>query len=233
MGPGFGTATVQFNTDSGSANPTGAGVITLTGANGITTSGAANTVTISITTPIPVTSGGTGNASFVTNSILIGEGTNPIGTVGPLSDGQLLIGSTGLPPVAANLTAGTNISISNGGGTITINANDPTTWNDVTGTSASMVVSNGYLSDNAGLVTLTLPVTAAFGTKLRVAGFGAGGWKIAQNAGQLIHLGNVVSTVGVAGHLDSTNQFDAVELLCVVANTTFLVLSSIGNISIT
>lgn len=39
-----------------------------------------------------------------------------------MSDGQVIIGSTGATPVAANLLAGTNISIVNGDGTITINS---------------------------------------------------------------------------------------------------------------
>ena len=38
------------------------------------------------------------------------------------SDGQVLIGSTGNTPVAATLTAGTNVSIANAPGSITINA---------------------------------------------------------------------------------------------------------------
>ena len=37
-------------------------------------------------------------------------------------DGEILIGSTGNPPVKATLTAGTNISITNGSGAITINS---------------------------------------------------------------------------------------------------------------
>ena len=98
----------------------------------------------------------------------------------------------------------------------------------------SMVANNGYVTNNAAPVTLTLPVTAAFGTLIRVAGKGAGGWIIAQNGGQNIQVGNVSSTVGVGGSIASTNAFDAIELLCTTANTTWTAISSpVGVLTIT
>jgi hypothetical protein len=105
-------------------------------------------------------------------------------------------------------------------------------WNEITGTSANMAVNNGYIANNGGLVTLTLPATAALGSIIRVAGKGAGGWLIAQNGGQTIHFGALSSTTGVGGSLASTATFDAVELLCITANTDFEVLSSVGNITV-
>lgn len=107
-----------------------------------------------------------------------------------------------------------------------------TTWNDVTGTSASMAVNNGYVADNAGLVTLTLPATAVFGSRLEIVGKGSGGWTIAQNAGQTIHFESLNTTVGVGGSLSSTVRYDCVELICVTANTDFVVKSSVGNITV-
>ncbi len=44
--PGGGVATTDFQTDSGTAVPTGAGVISIVGGAGVVTSGAGNTVTI-------------------------------------------------------------------------------------------------------------------------------------------------------------------------------------------
>lgn len=107
------------------------------------------------------------------------------------------------------------------------------TWNEETGTSANMVVNNGYITNNAGLVTVTLPSTAAVGDVVRVTGKGAGGWRIAQNASQTIYFGTMATTTGVGGRLDSTQQRDSIELLCVTANNDWNVLSSIGNITVT
>ena len=104
-------------------------------------------------------------------------------------------------------------------------------WTNVTGTSQAMAVNNGYIANNAGLVTLTLPATAALGTLLAVSGLGAGGWKIAQNAGQYINFGSVVTTTGVTGYLASFNQFDTIFLLCTTANTSWSVLQVQGNIT--
>lgn len=101
-----------------------------------------------------------------------------------------------------------------------------------TGTTASMATNTTYVSNNAGTVTFTLPATTALGDELRVMGLGAGGWALAQNSGQLIHFGNVATTTGAGGSLASTNAFDIVTIKCIVANTTFGVISAQGNITI-
>lgn len=55
------------------------------------------------------------------NSIPFGAGTSSaIGWTAALTDGQIVIGATGLPPSAANITAGAGISVTNGANTITI-----------------------------------------------------------------------------------------------------------------
>jgi len=105
-------------------------------------------------------------------------------------------------------------------------------WNEVTGTSQSASVNNGYICNNASLVTVTLPDTAAVGSIVSVAGKGAGGWRVAQNAGETIHFGNSDTTTGDTGYLEFTNTYDAVELVCITANTDWVVVSSIGNITV-
>lgn len=142
---------------------------------------------------------------------------------GTMTNGQVIIGSTGSIPVAANLVGSSGVSITNGAGTITISGSGSGIgWNNVTATSATMSPDSGYVANNAGLVTLTLPTIAAFGTAISVIGLGAGGWTIAQNASQTIHIGNVATTVGGGGSVSSTNQYDSVNLICVVANTTWV-----------
>jgi hypothetical protein len=105
-------------------------------------------------------------------------------------------------------------------------------WNEVTGTSQTASTNAGYIANNAGLVTITLPSSAAVGKVVRVAGLGAGGWKIAQNASQVINFGSVATTTGTGGSLASVNRYDTVELLCVATNNTWVVLSSQGNITV-
>jgi hypothetical protein len=101
-----------------------------------------------------------------------------------------------------------------------------TTWSTVTGTSQSMAVNSGYVANNAGVVTMTLPTTAAVGDVIYVTGLGTGGWSIAQNASQLIHVGSLASTTGVGGSVSSTNQYDTIGIRCIVANTTWTVMEA-------
>ena len=178
---------------------------------------------------------GTFNASTMTQHSLLlgGANSHTINDLGVATNGQLPIGSTGADPTLATLTAGTGISIANAAGSITISGTGSAlTWTDVTGTTQAMAVNNGYTANNAGLVTLTLPAAAVYGSIMAVVGKGAGGWKIAQNSGQTIHFGVSNTTSGVSGSLASTNQYDTVWLLCTVANTDFTVYSSMGNITV-
>lgn len=129
------------------------------------------------------------------------------GAVGP--DGAFnvnLVGSGGVTVVGdpPNNTLTINVS---GSGFI---------WNVVSGTSEDMEVDNGYIPNNVALVTFTLPATATVGTSVAVGGLGSGGWSIAQNVGQTIHVGSSSSTPGVGGSVASTNRYDSIELLCVV-----------------
>jgi hypothetical protein len=73
-----------------------------------------------ITGTLAVADGGTGAATFAANGILYGNTTSAVQVTAALTDGQLLIGSTGLAPVLATLTAGDGIDVTNAAGSITI-----------------------------------------------------------------------------------------------------------------
>lgn len=164
------------------------------------------------------------NGSLVTNN-------SGVPSIQTLTAGQILIGTTGAAPTATTLTAGTGISISSASGSITISATAfDSNWVNQT-TSTTMAVNTSYIANSGSLVTLTLPTTCAQGTEFAVAGLGAGGWKIAQAASQLINFGNVVTTTGTGGSLASSNQYDVVYLVCTVANTQFSVIGSVGNLT--
>jgi hypothetical protein len=164
------------------------------------------------------------------HGIFIAEGTSaPVFTT--LTNGQMLIGSTGADPVAATIT-GSGITVTAGAGTLALTATGGgMPWIETTGTSATMVVNTGYIASNAGLVTFTLPATAAVGDSIKVRGKGAGGWSIIQNASQIINLGNTPTTV-TTGHLDSTNRYDTIEMVCITANTTWSAGPPQGNITV-
>lgn len=107
-------------------------------------------------------------------------------------------------------------------------------FTEVTNPSQIMAVNNGYIANNLGLVTITLPSVSNVGDLVWVIGKGSGGWQIAQNAGQTICFGNSSTTMGIGGHLDSSNQYDTIQLLCITANTEWTCTGVVqGNINIT
>ncbi len=150
------------------------------------------------------------NASpnIVAHSVMISEaGGNQVGVL--LATGQVLIGVTGSDPVPATLTS--------------------LQWADVAGISQLAVVNTGYIISNASATTVTLPNTAAEGSVVAIAGKGAAGWVLTAGSGQTIKIGN--QTTSTAGTLTSTAQYDCVEVVCVTANTTWVVRSMIGNLT--
>lgn len=126
---------------------TGASVRTTIGAAASGTNGDITSLT-GLTTALTVAQGGTGQATF--------------------TNGQLLIGNTtGNTLTKATLTAGTNVSITNGTGSITINATDQYTGTvtsvaaltlGTTGTDLSSTVANGTTTP---VITLNVPTASA------------------------------------------------------------------------
>lgn len=164
--------------------------------------------------------GGSGLVSLTAYALLAG-GTTSTGNMqqvsGVGSAGQVLTSAgAGALPVWAAVSA------------------NPFPWSVVTGAAQALANNSGYISNAAsGGVTYTLPSTAAVGTEIRITGLASGsGWILDQNALQSIQIGSSATTVGVGGSLASTDNNDTLELICAVANLTWVVTSSMGNITI-
>jgi hypothetical protein len=178
-----GTGTVNGITLTGTV--TSSGSLTLGG----TLSGVSLTTQVSGT--LPVANGGTGQTSY--------------------TDGQLLIGnSTGNTLAKATLTAGTNVSITNGAGAITINATDQFvgTVTSVSGTGTvngitltGTVTSSGDLTLGGTLSGVSL-TTQVSGT-LPVANGGTNSTSTATAGGVAYGTGTaiVVNAAGPAGYV--------------------------------
>ncbi len=97
------------------------GVTSLTGtANQISVSASTGAVTLSL--PSSMTVNSLTLSSLTPNSFLYSGTGGLLTTTAAPTDGQLLIGSTGVAPVRSTLTAGSGITITNGAGSITITA---------------------------------------------------------------------------------------------------------------
>lgn len=160
--------------------------------------------------------------------------TGATGATGPSGQAGFMVGEQGEPgeswmiPGPKGDTGATGAG--GGGGGIT--------WTEVTGTTQSASVNNGYIANNASLVTVTLPSTAAVGDIVAVVGSGAGGWKIAQNASQEIKTtsggvdGVNETTAGTGGSLASTDRYDCVTVQCIGTNNTWVIQQIKGTLTI-
>jgi hypothetical protein len=103
-------------------------------------------LTTDVTGILPIANGGTGASSLTDGGILLGSGTAAITATAQPTNGQLLIGSTGVDPVLATLTAGSGISISNAAGAVTI-----------TNTGGGFTASQAYTAGASTNISLTVP----------------------------------------------------------------------------
>lgn len=90
-------------------------------------------LTSAITGALQAVNGGTGLTTLLANSLFVGNGTSALTALGVANNGQIPIGRTGLSPVLANITAGTNVTVTNGVGSITIAASLTTLTQNLNG----------------------------------------------------------------------------------------------------
>lgn len=153
---------------------------------------------------------GTGqqNTCFIAgiNGVTLGA---PVGTLEIDASGQIGVGSGG------------------GGGGLT--------WSVITGATQAGAINSGYICNFNGTLVVTLPTTAAVGTLFAVAGMFnvANNWQIAQNGGQQIFFNTSATTVGAGGSLvaPASNFYSSVTMVCNVADTSWIVIESQGNIT--
>jgi hypothetical protein len=181
-------------------------------------------VTGAITGTTSLTLGASGGT---TGSLLLSGTTSGTVTITP----QAAAGTYNfnLPTTAG--TTGQVLTSAAGGGT-PMTWTDPGSlfpWTNVSGTSQTAAAGNGYIANNAGLVTITLP-TPAVGTVIKIVGLGAGGWKAQCASSHTIRLGTTVSAA--TGFAASTAASDSIEILG-VSTTQWQVISSIGTIDVT
>jgi len=105
------------------------------------------------------------------------------------------------------------------------------TWSVETGETKQAAIDCGYIVNRGGGMTITLPSTAAIGSVIEIVGLD-GIWILAQNASEEVFFGNQSTTEGAGGTLTATNAGDCIRIVCIVADTDWRVVSSIGNITV-
>ena len=89
-------------------------------------------------------------------------------------------------------------------------------------TATTAIPNRGYLASGSSRVVITLPATPAIGDIISVSGIGTGGWTIAQNPGQFVHVRGLPirftqrngpkAWIGVASSADGTRLLAAETL---------------------
>jgi hypothetical protein len=118
----------------------------------------------------------------------------------------------------------------NGSGTLSFVNSSKGTWIAQAATPATVAVNTNYVANFATLLTFNIPAAAAVGDTIQIVGLGVGGWLVRMNTGQTCNFDSTATSS--AGLLSSTGRYDSVTIVCVVANTTFNVTTSIGNITV-
>jgi len=197
--------------------------VTLSDGNNITVTGS------------PLSLGGTASFNLTgttDHTLQLGNATGSLTSLGVATNGQIPIGSNAADPVLATITGSGAINVANGAGTITISGGG-TEWSIITA-DQTIAIYKGYVCNKAGLLSLALPATSAVGTTFSVTGMNIDlGWTVTQGAGQQIHFGDLSTTAGVGGSVASTLKRDSIECVCIVADTTWQIISAVGNITVT
>jgi len=141
-----------------------------------------------------------------------------VGTASPSSGTLNVVGSGGITTSAS-------------GNTLTITGPSSVSWSNISA-SQTLVVNSGYFCSSGGALSLALPATSAVGDTIEVLLCGSTSFTVTQAAGQQITLANTSTTAGVGGSLSSTQQGDAIRIICRTANLLWQVgPGSLGNLT--
>lgn len=189
-------------------NTTIAGTLAVTGAStltgNVTASGTlAVTGAVTLSTALPVTGGGTGLGTLAANRVLYASALDTAAQLGAMTNGQLIVGSTGAAPSLATLTAGSNVTITNAAGSITVAS---TAGGAVTSVGSDLVERTTTSTTTVDLSTITvtsIPTTS--GIQIWVP------WRRTSGAASAVRIGlkfNTTTYVGPAAITGNTNQAD-------------------------
>lgn len=148
--------------------------------------------------------------------------------------GDLIVGGSGGTP--ARLATGTSAQVLYGGSTPSYQAAPSGGGLESTTVTANTNIEDGksYLSNSASQLEFTLPATMAVGFKFAIYAIGTGGFTIKSNASATSN--NIVayrdfssaSSTSTLVLAETETQYGYIELECIVANTTLLILNREG-----
>lgn len=183
-----------------------------------------------------VAGGGTGATTLTIHGVVVGQTTSAVHVTAAGTDGQVLLGATSADPAFGTLTSTTGVAFTTGTNSLAVNIKSGGfAVSAVSGTSQAMAVQTTYIANNASLTTFTLPATASVGDVMNVVGsaLNTGGWKITYTTGQIIWGPSGASTITTGNAATGAAAAQVCSLVCVVANTTWVIQSNSGTITLT
>ncbi|CAB4132599.1 hypothetical protein UFOVP256_55 [uncultured Caudovirales phage] len=156
-------------------------------------------------------------ATYTAHGTLVGEGTGAIVAVAPGTAGQFYV-SNGASADPSFQTATPQLIVT-----------------PVAGASQAMLSNHTYIANNASLTTFTLPATSSVGDVIQIVGsaLNTGGWTVTYSTGQIIWGPAGSSTVTTGNAASATAAAQAMKIICVVANTTWVIVDNSGTITLT
>lgn len=97
-------------------------------------------------------------------------------------------------------------------------------YSSVSAITQDVQINSIYTPTNVALTALQLPDKSAVGSRVTIAGFGAGGWILLTGTGQTIKVADVGASAATS--VASSSRYDSIEIICVVADTTWITLST-------
>lgn len=195
------------------------------------TGGDLSGVTIGSVTPAPATFTGSFQATLADGKIWIGNNVNRSAPV--TLSGDVAVTNAGVVSVEKIQGYSVSTATPTDGQIMTWNSTSSTwepttaapvfTWSQLSASdTATLTVNAGFISNRVARMTLTLPASCGLGDKIRVAGLGAGGWKVMPNSGQSIYFNDDTSITGATG-FGSTDPKASADFLCTLPNVEWLV----------
>jgi len=113
-------STTNFTVVSGAVSSNN---ITVTAGTGLSTGGTVTlggSVTLALTIPVVVSSGGTGQTTLAAHGVVLGEGGSGVNVTAAGTNGQVLVGGTGVDPAFATVGGTQGVTLTTGSNTLSI-----------------------------------------------------------------------------------------------------------------
>lgn len=228
------------------------GVITVSGGStGLTTTASGSTLSFLGTLAVGyggtgattltgvLTGNGTGavTANAVTqHGVLVAGASNAVASLSVGGNGTILVGSAAANPVFATPSSTTGVAFGGTAGAFTVNIKQGGfAVTPVAGASQALTSQGTFIANDSAQTTFTLPATSAVGDIINVIGsaLNTGGWKITYGSNQIIWGPAGSSTLTTGNAATGSAAAQTASLMCVVADTTWVIFANSGTITLT